>query len=98
NSNSCWDREHGSKSHSVAVERLSRLGLESAYHIVSGHQQGAEKQPTFWFRKSRRAPFHIDYVFLNRSLLSKLKGVTIGLCDDWLFLSDHAPVSVEIDL
>ncbi len=42
--------------------------------------------------------YHIDYAFLSRPLLSKLRSVVIGRCDDWLSLSDHAPVLVELDL
>jgi endonuclease/exonuclease/phosphatase family metal-dependent hydrolase len=30
--------------------------------------------------------------------LSKLKRVLVGRCDDWLSLSDHAPVLVDLDL
>jgi len=98
NSNSRWDGDYGLKSHSAAVERLSKLGLESAYHAFSGEPQGAERHPTFWFRKNGDTVFHIDYAFLSRQLLSKLKGVVVGRCNDWLPVSDHAPVLVDLNL
>jgi exonuclease III len=100
NSNSRWDSDYGTKTnHSAAVERFRKLGMESAYHVFSGIRQGSERRhPTLWFRKSKNTAYHIDYVFLSRRLLSKLKRVVVGRCDDWLSLSDHAPVLVELDL
>lgn len=98
NSNSIWDNEHGLNSHSAAVDRFSKVGLESAYHVFSGDRQGAERHPTFWFRKSKDTVFHIDYAFLSRPLLSQLRDVVVGRCDDWLSLSDHAPLLVDLNL
>ena len=99
NSNSRWDGEYALKNnHTAAVERFRKLGLESAYHKFFGETQGRERNPTLWFMKNKTKPYHIDYAFLSRSLLPKLKSVVVGRCDDWLSLSDHAPVLVEIDL
>lgn len=97
NSNSYWDREYKLKSHTAAVSRFRKLGLESACHQFFGHSQGAEPHPTLWFRKNKQNPYHVDYVFLSRQLLSKLKSVTVGDCDGWVASSDHSPVLVEID-
>jgi len=98
NSNSRWDSEHATQSHSAAVERFRKLGMASAYHEFSGEPQGAERHPTFWFRKNKRTVYHLDYAFLSRELLAKLKNVVVGHSDDWLSSSDHAPVLVELDL
>lgn len=97
NSNSIWDKDY-KKNHSAAVERFRRLAMESAYHVFSGISQGVERDPTHWNLKKKNAAFHIDYVFLSPPLLSKLRGVVVGRCDDWLSLSDHAPVVVEFNL
>jgi exodeoxyribonuclease III len=98
NSNSKWDSDYGNQNHSAAVERFRKLGMESAYHVSSGNPQGAERHPTLWFRKNKKTAYHIDYAFLSRPLLSKLRNVVVGRCDDWLSFSDHAPVLVELDL
>jgi endonuclease/exonuclease/phosphatase family metal-dependent hydrolase len=98
NSNSKWDGDYGLHSHSAAVDRFRKLGLESAYHVFSGERQGAERRPTLWFRKNKETAYHIDYAFLSPSLLSKLRGVTVGRRGDWLSSSDHAPVLVDLDL
>jgi endonuclease/exonuclease/phosphatase family metal-dependent hydrolase len=99
NSNSRWDSDYRIQNHSAAVERFRQLGMESAYHVFFGIPQGAEQlHPTLWFRKNKGNPYHIDYAFLSGPLLSKLKKVDVGRRNVWLPLSDHAPVSVELDL
>jgi exodeoxyribonuclease-3 len=98
NSNTRWDNDHVALSHSAAVERFRNLGMESAYHAFCGDRQGAERRPTFWFRKNKRTVYHIDYAFLSRSLLPKLRSVEVGCCKDWLSFSDHAPVLVDVGL
>ena len=98
NSNKKWDEDYGIKSHTIAVERMLKLGLESAYHEFFGCSQGAERHPTFWLTKNKDRHYHTDYVFLSRSLLSKRKKVEVGSCDEWLSFSDHAPLLVELDL
>lgn len=99
NSNKKWDGDYGLKNHSAAVDRFRKLGLESAYHVFSGVSQGAEQRhPTHWNMKKKDRAYHVDYAFLSRPLLSRLKNVVVGSCDDWLSLSDHAPVLVELNL
>jgi endonuclease/exonuclease/phosphatase family metal-dependent hydrolase len=96
NSNSIWDSVDGVNNHSAAVERFRKLGLQSAYHVFSGDSQGAERQATHWNMKQRTAAYHIDYAFLSQSLVSKLRNVELGGRDDWLSISDHASMLVEL--
>lgn len=98
NSNSIWDRDYGIKNHSSAVDRFRKLGFESAYHAFFGDPQGGERQKTHWNMKRKDAAYHIDCTFLSRPLLSKLRDVVVGNCDDWLSRSDHSPMLVELDL
>ncbi|HYT07310.1 MAG TPA: endonuclease/exonuclease/phosphatase family protein [Rugosimonospora sp.] len=98
NSNSIWDSDYGIKNHSSAVDRFRKLGLESAYHVFSGDPQGSERYKTHWNMKKKDAAYHVDYAFLSRPLLPRLREVVVGRCDDWLSLSDHSPVLVELDL
>jgi exonuclease III len=98
NSNSIWDSSYRLNNHTAAVGRFRKLGLESAYHEFFEDSQVAERHPTLWFRKNKDNHYHIDYAFLSRPLLSKLRNVVVGPCDDWLSFSDHAPVLVELDL
>jgi hypothetical protein len=65
NSNSQWDGDYGLNSHTAAVDRFRKLGLESAYHVFSGDSQGAERHSTHWNMKKKDAAYHIDYPFLS---------------------------------
>jgi len=98
NSNSIWDGGRRINDHSAAVGRLRKLGMESAYHAFFKQTQGAEEHPTFWFTKNTNKVYHLDYAFLSEELFSKLKRVEVGHHKDWLSLSDHAPMLVELDV
>jgi len=96
NSNTIWDKEHGDRSHSRAVERLMALGISSSYHLNASVEQGSENKiaPTIYFRKNRAKPYHIDYCFASQDLQERLVSVEFGRHDDWISNSDHMPLSV----
>ncbi len=95
NSSANFDSEHPGQNHTLLVERLERLGLESAYHYYSGESQGEETTATHYFWRRRERPFHIDYCFVPREWLPRAE-VTVGGYDDWIAHSDHAPLGVEM--
>jgi len=82
------------------VARLAAGGLVSAYHEIRGEAPGAELEPTLYWRDRRKngPTYHIDYVFLPRPWLVRLKEVEIGSFEAWCGngLSDHVPVVVEV--
>jgi endonuclease/exonuclease/phosphatase family metal-dependent hydrolase len=99
NSNSIWDRKRPFKeTHSGLVQQLSALGLVSAYHDFHGEPHGGETRPTLYLLKQRQRPYHIDYCFVPRAWLSSVQSVKVGAYEDWIALSDHTPVSVELKL
>jgi exodeoxyribonuclease-3 len=98
NSNSVWDGGRRIKDHSAAVSRLRKLGMESAYHAFFKQIQGAERHPTLWFTKNKKKVYHIDYAFLSAKLSARLRRVEVGHHKEWLSISDHAPVLVELDV
>lgn len=100
NSNSIWDHEHGSRSHSSLVARLHALGLESTYHSYFKEQQGEETHPTIFHTRSREKPYHVDYLFLANPLLKRLTSVEVGDYEPWIKWSDHMPIvaSLQNDL
>jgi hypothetical protein len=96
NSNTIWDRPHRDKCHSRLVARLEELGLVSAYHFMRREAQGAETQKTFFTTARGKGHYHIDYVFLPRSWLPRLDSYHLGTREPWLTLSDHVPISVDL--
>lgn len=101
NHNVRWDKPGWAWNHRGSVERLERLGLRSAYHAERGVDQGAEAEPTiYWRNRTADGPaYHIDYAFVPAGLPKGGWRVTIGIHADWVAtgLSDHVPVVVDID-
>jgi endonuclease/exonuclease/phosphatase family metal-dependent hydrolase len=96
NSNAVWDYERPNGNHSDVVERLSTLGIVSAYHSHFDELQGNETRPTFYFYRHKQRPFHLDHVFIPKVWMSRLQSVEVGSHESWCGLSDHCPVIVDL--
>jgi exodeoxyribonuclease-3 len=100
NNNVYWDRPGRPNNHEAAVADLHRIGLASAYHVARGVAQGAEPEPTLYWRDRRRdgPVYHIDYCFVPQLWTARLARVVGGGFDEWVGagLSDHVPLMVEI--
>lgn len=91
NSNSIWDQEGRWWNHSDVVQELCDINLESAYHTLNNIKQGKEPDPTFFMRRDKNRPYHIDYIFSNPQML-KNSSLKIGKIKDWINFSDHMPL------
>ena len=97
NSNAAWDRKTRHWNHSDCVRDLGERGFVSLYHAASGEAQGAESRPTFFLQRNPAKPFHLDYVFAHADRVpAGWSGLRIGDPADWLTLSDHMPVIVDL--
>lgn len=96
NSNVLFDKEHKKvgKTHSIVVEKLKVLGIEDIYHHKTGDEQGKEKTPTFFLYRHLDKPFHIDHCFSHPD---NIKKINIHARWQWLALSDHLPVEIEVN-
>ena len=68
----------------------------SAYHEWNAEAHGREKTPTYYFLWKEDRPYHIDYCFVPRNWLPRVRHVEIGSFDAWKSHSDHRPLLVEI--
>lgn len=92
NSNQSFDKKHDDRSHSVVVDMLQKDELVSAYHTVTGEEQGKESVPTYYMYRHLDKMFHIDHCFLQPD-----KIVSYEVLDtSWLEWSDHVPVVLEL--
>ncbi|MEZ4571778.1 MAG: hypothetical protein R2849_15880 [Thermomicrobiales bacterium] len=102
NHNVYWDRPGWRNNHQGAVDRLERLGLVSAYHLLTGEAQGAESTPTlYWRDRTKDGPaYHIDYIFLPRPWVPQIHEFAVGCFEDWCGsgLSDHVPLVLDVDI
>ncbi len=95
NSNVIWDKRHAAASHTRVVQQLSNIGLESLYHYAQLVPQGKERDATFFRQWNLKKPYHIDYVFILKNLLSS-STIEIGNSSAWLKYSDHMPARMRI--
>ena len=99
NSNAIWDNKHKAKDNEGNAKdqtnlnkKLNYKGLFSVYHELSGEKQGKETKPTFYQYRHLDEPYHIDYVYAAKDVVTTLE---IGDADKWLELSDHMPLTFE---
>ena len=95
NSNRIWDEEGRWWNHSDVVSELADDGIVSLYHHNSKEDQGKESRPTFYLQRNMGKAYHIDYAFGAREFQQNSK-VAIGSMEDWLDVSDHMPLILDI--
>jgi endonuclease/exonuclease/phosphatase family metal-dependent hydrolase len=91
NSNVCWDKKSRHWNHSDVVRELEELDVHSMYHEHFGESQGEETKPTLFMQRKLDRPYHIDYAFASKSLMSG-GSIEVGHPDQWLEVSDHMPI------
>jgi endonuclease/exonuclease/phosphatase family metal-dependent hydrolase len=96
NSNTIWDGKKKKYNHTSVVKELERLGIHSLYHLHHGETHGKETQPTLFLQKKQHKPYHIDYCFASNYFSEKLQSVSVGIYGDWISLSDHMPIIIDI--
>lgn len=79
--------------HLEVVEKLSELGMVSAYHLYHGCKPGSEWHDTH--RHNLGGTFHLDYCFIPTDWAPFLKRVRVG-GKQWFDLSDHKPVIIDL--
>ena len=93
NSGGQWtDLRTGPLSHYAIVEGLEQRGLQSAYHVHRGVEQGDPEDPTHWH--SNGNAYTIDHIFIPSDWT--MINVVVGAERPWRSWSDHAPVIADI--
>jgi hypothetical protein len=72
------------------------LKISSCYHHFYHKDFGQESRATHFHQRKSQLPFHIDYCFVSRSILEDIKEIHIGKSKDWIEVSDHFPLILEI--
>ncbi len=72
NWNVIWDKEHQKYPlHGTltdVINLLNQFEIFSLYHTFTNVKFGTEKEPTLYFRKNKKTPYHID-IYLHRLIL-----------------------------
>lgn len=86
------------KRHLEFVEMMRQeFDLVSTYHEYFEVNHGEETHFTYFDRTQKGRPYHIDYCFVPRPWLGNLKRVEVGKPRTWTRLSDHVPLTIELD-
>lgn len=93
NSNTIWDRAHPGRNHSMLVDKLAGLGLDSVFHRQEKAAHGSELTKTYFHTRNLKFGHHIDYAFLSSEIDAK---VAVGEPEAWLPHSDHMPLIVDV--
>tara|TARA_B100000767_G_scaffold96484_1_gene92708 strand:+ start:149 stop:829 length:681 start_codon:yes stop_codon:yes gene_type:complete len=93
NNSIIWDKRNNDNNFQNINSSLNDLGFESAYHLLSGEKFGQESEATFYHTKKEPKKYHIDYLY-TKSL--DVKSLTVGKYQDWIKLSDHCPMIIEV--
>jgi endonuclease/exonuclease/phosphatase family metal-dependent hydrolase len=95
NSNTIWDKNYSSLSHTALVEKLAQLSLNSVYHHQTQEMQGKETRATFYLYRHTDKGYHMDYAFVSKDLLAQMH-LLIPDPALWLTRSDHLPLILDI--
>lgn len=95
NSNKVWDSKKRVGNHSDVVRKLGDNNIYSLYHKYFNFEQGGEKHPTFFLQRKQNKPYHIDYCFASTEIADRVKKIEIGTYEEWIGLSDHAPIIID---
>lgn len=77
---------------------LESSGYRSAYHHASGAVYGHEDVSTFSQGKEIPRLFLIDHAFVSRDLVDGVTGFAIGDWATWREISDHVPLTLDLQL
>lgn len=97
NSNKVFDYIRRVGTHTDVVTYLKNFNIHSTYHYFYKEEHGLETTPTYFFRKESEKPFHLDYIFASTDFLQRIKRMDIGSSQDWISISDHFPLTLEIE-
>lgn len=96
NSNAVFDPKHfarSGKSFGMVLEKLVKYGIVGIYHHYTKQEHGEEVTPTFFLYRHLDKPFHLDHCLANPN---HVKSIKVHCRANWLMLSDHVPIEVEV--
>ncbi len=76
---------------------LEQFDIFSMYHTFTNSELGIEKEQTLYFRKNKKTPYHIDYIFAPAEIINRGKSFSVGKYEDWTSLSEHMPLIAKLE-
>ena len=95
NDNVTWDRPIYPSFARLTV-LLAEMGLVNLYYERTGEVPGAESQGSLYFYRHLDKPYLIDHAFLAKQLAGRVTNFRIGVAMDWIDVSDHTPIVLDL--
>lgn len=77
---------------------LEDAGYANVYYARTGEPPGPESTGSLYFYRHVDRPYLIDHAFIPEPWLPAVREFGLGAPADWLDLSDHVPLVLELDL
>lgn len=94
-----WDGPRKKWNHAETLAKLDGMEFTSAYHTFHHEKHGTESRETLYWRDRSLSgsAYHIDYCFIPKLAAEDLRSVKVEGTPDWLKLSDHVPLIVDLE-
>jgi hypothetical protein len=96
NQNVSFDEPRHPLKFRTLLDQFQAIGLESLYHLDRKCHHGEEKEPTFYMHHAVEKPHHLDYAFASECLRRRGFSFDVGGHADWSKMSDHVPLSCQL--
>lgn len=97
NDNVRWDtRTYPAFAHTTAL--LANAGYANVYYARTSEEPGAESIGSLYFYRHADRPYLIDHAFVPEAWLPAVEQFWLGAPGEWLDLSDHVPLVLELGL
>ena len=77
---------------------LNKIDIYSLYHEFYKFNIGHHKHSTFFSRRKKEHPNMLDYCYGSSFFIDKIKDLHIGDYDNWIRLSDHMPIIIDMEI
>lgn len=77
------------------IKLFAEKNMVDIWHFCKSEKQGEESCPTFFLYRHLDKQFHIDHCFSHPKNIKDMKILTRW---EWLSLSDHLPLSIELNV
>ncbi len=97
NGNQIWDHQSYTGNFTETFQFLEEHNYTSLYHSANKEQYGKETLATFYLYRNEEKPYHLDYCVVHKNIIQSGFKISLGTYDEWLRMSDHVPIFVEIE-
>jgi hypothetical protein len=97
NDNARWDTVR-QPMFATTTAVLADLGYASVYHARTGEASSDLLGASLLWQRNPAKPYLVDHAFIPRPWLSRVEDFHLGEVSEWLPLSDHVPLVLDLEV